>query len=409
MNKLLLPLLALFAIACQSPEPQNQDTQTQARWRGLLHLNDSTDLPFIFTMLNQKGQTTIHLINGNDSVTMKRVTVIEDSIYAEVPVFNAALSFVMLDPEHIKGAWHYYDKAEDFFVPFSAIKSEDSRFNAQHTPCCPLEQPWAFTIGDRPAPHAMSDFKNGADKFLGSILTNTGDYRFMEGVVADSIFYFATFDGVFAYLFKGKFQADGKLLGTFYSSSTTVKPFKAAVDTNFRLANADTMTYLKNASEPFEFTFLGLDGVPKTYNQATFKNKVTIVQILGTWCPNCLDETLFLKELLVDYQSKGLEVVGLAFERKPELETSKKAIEKMRQDLQVPYEILFAGKAGAQEAAAALPMLNAVLSYPTAIIVGPDGTVRKIETGFNGPGTSKYNAYVLETRTFIEGLLAEIP
>lgn len=409
MKKRSFLIFTLLVFACNRQQPKQENAiQTEERWRGLLHLNDSTNLPFIFSISKQNEQTVINLINGNDTVVMNRVATSGDSIYAEVPVFNAALSFVMLDPEHLRGAWHYYDKAADFSVPFSAIKTEANRFSAQHAPCCPLEAPWAFTIGDRPAPHALSDFRNSKEKFWGSILTNTGDYRFMEGVVADSNFYFATFDGVFAYLFEGKFVSENRLVGTFFSSSTTVKPFTAVLDSNFQLANSDTLTYLKDANQPFEFTFLDLNGQHKTYNQASFQNKVTIVQILGTWCPNCLDETHFLKALLKDYQSKGLQVVGLAFERKPELEASKKAIEKMQRDLEVPYEILFAGKAGAQEAAAALPMLNAVLSYPTAIFVGPDGRVRKIETGFNGPGTSKYDQYVKDTHAFIEELLTEI-
>lgn len=405
--KFLIGLLAVFITAC-NPLDEKTPQRHSTRWRGLLHMNDSTQLPFIFTIDSTAAEVTLHLYNASDTVSMKRVTILGDSIYAEVPVFNAALSFVMIDPDHMRGAWHYYDKAEDFFVPISAIKTNLPRFTKPHQPCCTVEAPWAFTIGDKNSPHAVGDFRNQANGFSGSIITNSGDYRFMEGVVNDSTFQLATFDGAFAYYFKGAFDGQNKMSGTFYSSSTTVRNWHAEIDADFKLADADTMTYLKDPNEPFAFTFQTLAGTSKTYNNQSFLNKVTIVQILGTWCPNCLDETLFLKSLHKKYHSKGLEIVGLAFERNAALEYAKPAILKMQKDLGVPYPILFAGKAGALEAAAALPMLNAVLSYPTTIIVGADGKVRNIHTGFSGPSTSKYEDYVITTQLFIEELLNEI-
>ena len=35
-------------------------------------------------------------------------------------------------------------------------------------------------------------------------------------------------------------------------------------------------------------------------------------------------------------------------------------------------------------------MLNDIIAFPTTIFIGKDGKVKKIHTGFNGPGTGKY-------------------
>ncbi len=45
-----------------------------------------------------------------------------------------------------------------------------------------------------------------------------------------------------------------------------------------------------------------------------FKNKVVIVDIMGTWCPNCHDEEPLLVDLYNRYHKDGLEIVGLAYE-----------------------------------------------------------------------------------------------
>jgi hypothetical protein len=52
-------------------------------------------------------------------------------------------------------------------------------------------------------------------------------------------------------------------------------------------------------------------------------------------------------------------------------------------------------------------MLNKVISFPTSIYIGKDGKVKRIHTGFNGPGTgSYYSDYVKATTALVEYLLA---
>jgi len=335
---------------------------------------------------------------------MRKTRKTDDWYFADFPVFNAYLSFQQAD-DTINGFWHYLDKADDFKVPFSAIPGAN-RFQRPHNPCCEIMQPWAFTIGDREAPHAIGDFRATDSGFQGSIITVSGDYRFLEGSIDGNELEMATFDGAFAYYFRADLSND-QMTGFFFSSSTTVKPFIAQVNPNFQLENPDSRTFLKDPEMPFAFAFPNLNDDTIVFPSASFSNKVTIIQILGSWCPNCLDETRFLTELYHKYHEQGLEIVGLAFERTNDFEKSKVAMQKMTEDLDIPYPLLYAGKAGANEAAAALPMLNAVLAYPTSLFIDASGRVRKIHNGFSGPGTSRYAPYVHETTHLIETLLQE--
>ena len=78
----------------------------------------------------------------------------------------------------------------------------------------------------------------------------------------------------------------------------------------------------------------------------------------------------------------------------------------MRRDLGVEYTCLFGGPAKKAEAAATLPMLNHILSYPTAIFIDKAGKIQRIQTGFSGPGTGAlYEQYVAKTNKLIAQLL----
>ena len=53
-------------------------------------------------------------------------------------------------------------------------------------------------------------------------------------------------------------------------------------------------------------------------------------------------------------------------------------------------------------------MLNKVMGFPTTIIIDKKGVVRKIHTGFSGPGTGVYyEKYIAGFENFINKLIKE--
>lgn len=122
-----------------------------------------------------------------------------------------------------------------------------------------------------------------------------------------------------------------------------------------------------------------------------FKDKAVLVQIMGTWCTNCLDETRFYVDFIKNNPDLDLEFVGLAFEYAKTEEKAFEGINRLKEREEVPYPILLAqyGTSNKQKANEKLPMLNHILSYPTTIYIDKTGEVRKIHTGFNGPATGE--------------------
>jgi len=86
-----------------------------------------------------------------------------------------------------------------------------------------------------------------------------------------------------------------------------------------------------------------MNGKNVSLTEARFKNKVVIVQILGSWCPNCMDETAYMVNYYKKYHHKGVEVVGLAYERTNDYAKSKTSLTYLKNRFNIPYPILITG------------------------------------------------------------------
>ncbi|MGB3144101.1 MAG: TlpA disulfide reductase family protein, partial [Maribacter sp.] len=132
--------------------------------------------------------------------------------------------------------------------------------------------------------------------------------------------------------------------------------------------------------------------------------------LMGTWCPNCLDETKFLVDYLQNNPSKDIKVIGLAFESAKTKEKAFEGIERLKKRIEVPYPLLLAqyGSYDKKAAQEKLPMLDHILSYPTTIFIDKNGAMRRIHTGFNGPATgNKFVEFKSDFDEFINTLASE--
>src|SRR5690606_9860590 len=116
----------------------------------------------------------------------------------------------------------------------------------------------------------------------------------------------------------------------------------------------------------------------------------------------------FLADWYAGNKARGVEIIGLGYEVSPEYDKAKARIAKMRDRLDVPYTLLVAGTKDKELVAQSLPALTQVLSFPTTLFLDRQGKVRKIHTGFSGPGTGKYyQQFVQDFNQTIDQLVAE--
>lgn len=405
-TKLIIIALLISLYGCG--EQQEVKYLKTGNWRAVLEVQDQKELPFTFKLDLAGGNYLMQISNAEELIEVDEIAIEGDSITIKLPVFEGYLTGTF-DSTSIKG--DFIKESLDRIVPFQAEFGDYERFPVKSEASADISGIWetVFYPEEKDPYMAKGIFKQNGNLVTGTFRTATGDYRYMEGVMDGDSLMLSTFDGAHAFLFTAGLT-DSILNGKFYSGNHSLETFTAKRNDSFELPDADSLTFLKPGYDRFEFAFPDSEGNIVSAADARFSDKVLIVQIMGTWCPNCLDESKFLVEYLKQNSNEDLEIVALAFEYAKTEELAFKSIKRLSDRLGISYPVLLAqyGSSDKDKANEKLPMLNTVLSYPTTIFIDRKGEVRKISTGFNGPATGqKYLDFKEEFNTFVTALLAE--
>ena len=404
LKKLLITSLLFMVFSCGEKET---NTLELGIWRAELQLTDTEVLPFNFEVV---ASESLKIFNGEEVIQVDEISYEQDSMVIKMPVFEgyikAELKEGKLDGKFIK-------KSLNRVVPFSAEFGKDFRFkNETKSAQVDVGGNWETVFSpDTPEDRyiAKGIFKQRDQKVTGTFRTTTGDYRFLEGIIDGNTLKLSTFDGAHAFLFTAQ-VTDSSMTGTFYSGNHWQEPFTAEKNEDYELPDANTLTFLKDGYDSLEFNFPNTDGELVSITDERFKDKVVIVQIMGSWCPNCLDESRYYSDFYNNNKNKDLEFVALAFEYAKIKEAAMNNLKRLKTQVGINYPILLAqyGSSSKTEANDKLPMLNHILSYPTSIFIDKKAKVRKIHTGFNGPATKeKFEEFKSDFTKFIDTLLAE--
>ncbi|XWW47858.1 TlpA family protein disulfide reductase [Fibrella sp. USSR17] len=413
-NTFISFLFLPFLLNCQS-----SPTVKTGVWRATLETSGG-QLPFGLSIepAAQAGKYTVFALNGAERLPMDEATLVGDTLRIPMDLFESEL-VGKVSGDKLTGVWRKRRVKADFqVVPFSAEFGQDYRFApAGKAPAADLSGTWQTLFraaGAEAAPGdttvAVGVFKQQGSDVSGTFLTPTGDYRYLAGNVFGDSLLLSCFDGNHAFLFKARLAGAGTnraLTGVFHSGPTYRETWTARLNPNATLPDPAKLTYLK-PGQRFSFAFPDPAGKTVSLSDPQFKGKVTVVQIMGSWCPNCMDETKFLAPWYAKNKARGVEVVGLAFEKTADLAEYGPKLTRMSERFQIQYPVLLAGTNDKAEAAKSLPALSSVVAFPTTIFVDKKGAVRHIHTGFSGPGTGVYyDQYVGEFNRLIDKLLAE--
>ena len=404
MKKIVLVLLitSLFT-SCK----EDFDNKLQiGTYRAVLKVQDNKDLPFIFEVSDNE---TLKIFNAEEVISVDEIEYRNDSVFINFPVYEGYIA-AKINNGKLEGS--YIKESLDRVVPLSANKSSERFVISERLTKYNINGNWetVFSKGIEEDEYiAKGIFKQEGNKVNGTFRTTTGDYRYLEGVLNGDQLSLSTFDGAHAFLFTAT-VTDSTLDGYFYSGNHWKEPFTAKFNPDYELPDSDSLTFLKEGYDKIAFSFPDLSGNMVSLDDERFKDKVVLVQIMGTWCPNCLDESRFYSEYYKNNGNRDLEIVALAFEYAKTKERALMNIERLQESTGITYPILLAqvGTSSKTKANEKLPMLNHVLSYPTTIFIDKKGEVRKIHTGFNGPATGeKYTEFIEEFEDFIDLLLEE--
>ncbi len=413
LASLLLLLLAVFAQHISVAQAVVKPGQYRAVLKTI-----GGDLPFGLDIQPGKpsGSFTVFALNGSERLPMDVATLTGDSLHIPMSLFESEL-VARVSGETLTGFWKRRPTTGPArTLPFVAQHGQTFRFvpdkSDMPTPGSNVTGKYAtvFRSEDgRDSSMKVGVFQQRGNRVSGTFLTPTGDYRYLDGnMVGDSLL-LSTFDGSNLYLVKARHLPDGQLVGTFRSGVSSLRTFTARPDPNASLPDPNKQTFLKPGYSALDFSFPQPNGTLVTNKDERFRGKVTVVQLLGTWCPNCMDETNFLSPWYKKNHQRGVEIVGLAFETSTDMATVGPKIERMKQRFRIDYPVVLAGSSNAKtESSKALPGLNQVAAFPTTIFIDKKGVVRQIHTGFSGPGTGRYyDEFVDEFNRLVDKLLAE--
>lgn len=395
---LLLIFLSTYSFA-QNP--------ASGPWRGEIdHLGGK--LPFNFIV--GKNKLDIRLQNGSEIATLGDSYFRGDSLVIPFDLYDSEMVGSLKNEKSIIGFWQKKRNGKTLFrIPFQAQAGSSERFLQTKQASVQVSGKYSADFWSDESNHSSGVLLLNQKENLvtGTVLKTSGDYRFLQGNISGDSLLLSYFDGSGLMQFRCKVNGN-QIDGQFYSGLAGKRNFKAIKDDKASLPDLKKLTYLKPGFDRLTFSLPNPAGKTISLQDERYKNKVVIIELMGSWCPNCLDESRFLAPYYKKMKDKGVEVIGLAFEYSPELSISGPKIENFKKRIGVDYEILFAGQPNDETIAQVLPMLHKINGYPTTFILDKSGKVREIHTGFSGPGTGVYYTdWIHEFEQTVQNLLNE--
>jgi thiol-disulfide isomerase/thioredoxin len=350
---------------------------------------------------------TIH--NASETIQLDSLFWNGSKFRVKMPLFNTSMSGELVGDSLITGEWTDHSRDSLYSIPFTIKPLLSLSTNPGSQPAKHLIYDATFSpLSEEDRNKALGIFDINNNRITGTFLTETGDYRYLEGYATEHSISLGCFDGTHLFYFCANIDGDSLKEGRFHSGKHWTEEWNGNLNPNAKLRDPDSLTFIKNDNNEIKFRVRTHNGDSVVFDKNAFMGKVSIVQIFGSWCPNCTDESRFLKEIYTQYASQGLQIIPVAFERAKDFETAKHNVTRQFREIGLPYPPYFGGISNKGAASHVFSDLSKVMSFPTTVFIDKQGKVRKIHTGFYGPGTGEY--YIRHTEMlemFVKQLILE--
>jgi thiol-disulfide isomerase/thioredoxin len=407
-SALLALLVALFSLASLATA---QTPSLDGLWDATVKIQNPKDgsvlvVPFRFELSGDPANIKGSFFNGDERVTSTGgrfsdgVLLLNFDHYASR--LEAKLDNGVLAGKYGNPARALYDFSAQPHVTAAAGSGKAPNIDGQ----------WEIEVESPKGEHAWRLIvKQSGTEVSAAILRVDGDTGTLTGAYADGKFLLSHFSGARPGILEIVPQPDGSLQLTQKSSNGPARTLTAWRPADARAkglpapADPSQHTRVKGPSQPFQFSFPDLNGKLVSNTDPQFKNKVVIVNVTGSWCPNCHDEAPFLAELYRQFHAQGLEIVALDFEE-TEQRKDPARLHAFIKKYGIDYTYLLAGEPS--ELQAKIPQAENLNAWPTTFFLGRDGKVRAIHAGFAAKASGEYNAELKRDVTgTVERLLSE--
>lgn len=399
LEKVLRVVVFILTTFSLSANGQN-GSLNEGHWRGLVHY-EQENVPFEFLVEYTSEKTVIIIINGEERIQIDNSEIREDSIIIKLQPFDAEIR-AKYSKTSMNGEWKKGYRKEG--VPFTANYAQQ-RFSNSNKSSKKIPSKWQleFSPSSGNSSSAVGLFTTSNGIVQGSILSQTGDYRYFSGVFRNDSLLVSSFDGAHGFLFKASIIKD-KLSGVFYFDRDYSEKVSGVANSEASLSNP--FQKVQGGQRPY-FDILSAGDPSKKVKKEDYFGKILIIQLFGTWCPNSMDQTNFLTNWYSN-KPKDVELIGITYEPNFSTAYGNSRISSYESNMGIQYDVFLGGELSKGQAALAFPFIDKINAFPTLMILDKDGFIRYVSNYFNGPATGTYyDEFKLEFNKIIKELQSE--
>ena len=375
------------------------------QWKGVIHYK-TVEVPFTFSF-NSTSDTSalVTIINAKEQIIIENAVIKNDSIFIPMYVFDTYIK-AKVEENTMVGVWYknYKSNADS---KFTAVYNQP-RFSKTSPKTNLIKPTWDITFKqpNGQTSKAIGLFAQHGNRVTGTIATQVGDFRYFEGVTYDDSIRISSFDGVHAFLMTGILK-NGNWSGIFYYEDGYSEKWTSVYDSEVALANPFSLITVEPKTHRPYYDILTAGGEYNAIDTDWLDGKVVIIQLMGTWCPNSLDQTNYLTNWYKKQNEDKLALMAVTYEPGNKA-YSKKRIDSYAKLLNIPYSMYIGGTMSKGQAALAFPNMGKINAFPTLVIIDKQGYIRYINSYFNGPATGDYYLqFDAEFNARVNELLAE--
>lgn len=390
---MLCSLVLMSSFGCRRALPE------QGTWNGTVELSEGKILvPFRMDLDLRSTKPTGYFLVGNEKASIPEITRQGDSLIFGFSEYGAEMSGKW-DGSQLTGTYVRRRGESTTSLKFSAKFSSTNDREFQSGEVSPGgKYQVRFEGEDRSQGATVATLWMNGDSMYGTFIAPDGDYGLLVGKPSDGKVQLSRFTGWQAIAITLE-QSGENWPGNFYFQNDKPRAFKLVPRASLDVEPpAKLKTAMKNPEAEFAFECMPISGETVRSSDPRFKGKPLIVDIMGTWCHNCIDESPILEQLRRQYGKDGLEVVGISFEINDDRELATKNLKLYQDRLGLTYTLLFCGSIDDANVNRRLRgQLDNFFAYPTTLFIGRDGKVKTVNSGFKGPGTGEeFQAQVRE-------------
>lgn len=379
--------LTLSAIGCQQPLPQ------EGLWHGSITLRDNKELPVQMFLSLQSSPPSGYFLVGSERTPIPELYQRGDSVVLVISEYGAAIRTVWSN-NRLSGSFFRY-RSDTTSLAFEASPQKQSgepSTKVEKATDVPLVGKYQVYFHQEKSVDSLTTatFWMKNDSIYGTFVAPDGDYGLMVGKQEENNLRLGRFTGWQANLIELSREGNS-WSGKYYARSNA--PVSLTLEPRPSLPKempGAKKTRMKDPKKAFTFSGITMSGDTVTQLDPRFKGKVLIVDIMGTWCHNCMDASPLLQKVYTDFHNQGLEIIGLSFELSNDFQTAKKNLKLYQDRFGITFPLLFCGTTeDANVDAKFRSQVEDFFAYPTTFFIGRDGRAKHIHVGFKGPGTGE--------------------